>query len=96
MTTAALFGAGAGAGAGVTHWRDTHLSPTARTAPRPASPGNALGTRVVFQTGGESGKLALTFDDGPDPRWTPRVLDMLGRLHVRATLWALRWRPTPS
>ena len=80
---------GAGAGAGVTHWRDTHLSPTARTAPRPASPGNALGTRVVFQTGGESRKLALTFDDGPDPRWTPLVLDMLARLHVRATFFVL-------
>ena len=80
---------GAGAGAGATHWRDTHLSPTARTAPRPAGPGSALGTRVVFQTDGKSGKLALTFDDGPDPRWTPRVLDMLARLHVRATFFVL-------
>ena len=86
-TTAGIVGAGAGAGA--THWRHTHLSPTARTAPRPAAPGSALGTRVVFQTGGESGKLALTFDDGPDPRWTPRVLDMLARLQVRATFFVL-------
>ena len=86
-TTAAILGAGAGAEA--THWHDTRLSPTARTAPRPAAPGSALGTRVVFQTGGESGKLALTFDDGPDPRWTPRVLDMLARLHVRATFFVL-------
>ena len=86
-TTAAILGAGAGAEA--THWRDTRLSPTARTAPRPAAPGSALGTRVVFQTGGESGKLALTFDDGPDPRWTPRVLDMLARLHVQATFFVL-------
>jgi len=44
---------------------------------------------VVFQTGGESRKLALTFDDGPDPRWTPLVLDMLARLHVRATFFVL-------
>ena len=86
-TTAGVLGAGAGAGA--THWRDTHLSPTARTAPRPAGPGSALGTRVVFQTDGKSGKLALTFDDGPDPRWTPRVLDMLARLQVRATFFVL-------
>ena len=35
------------------------------------------------------GELALTFDDGPDPRWTPRVLDMLARLHVRATFFVL-------
>ena len=86
-TTAGVLGAGAGAGA--THWRETHLSPTARTAPRPAGPGSPLGTRVVFQTDGKSGKLALTFDDGPDPRWTPRVLDMLARLHVRATFFVL-------
>ena len=80
---------GAGGGAGATHWRETHLSPTARTAPRPAGPGSALGTRVVFQTDGKSGKLALTFDDGPDPRWTPRVLDMLARLHIQATFFVL-------
>ena len=86
-TTAGLLGASTGAGAA--HWRDTPLSPTARTAPRPAGPGDALGTRVVFQTSGESGKLALTFDDGPDPRWTPRVLDMLARLHVQATFFVL-------
>lgn len=86
-TTAGLLGASTGAGAA--HWRDIHLSPTARTAPRPAGPGDALGTRVVFQTSGESGKLALTFDDGPDPRWTPRVLDMLARLHVQATFFVL-------
>ena len=86
-TTAGVLGAGAGAGA--THWRDTHLSPTARTAPRPAAPGSALGTRVVFQTDGKSGKLALTFDDGPDPRWTPRVLDMLAKLHIQATFFVL-------
>ena len=86
-TTAGVLGAGAGAGA--THWRETHLSPTARTAPRPAGPGSALGTRVVFQTDGKSGKLALTFDDGPDPRWTPRVLDMLARLHIQATFFVL-------
>ena len=86
-TTVGILGAGAGAGAA--HWRHTHLSPTARTAPRPQGPGNALGTRVVFQTGGDSGRLALTFDDGPDPRWTPLVLDMLARLQVRATFFVL-------
>lgn len=87
VTTAGLLGAGAGAGA--TRWRDTHLSPTSRTAPRPSGPGRALDARVVFQTGGETGKLALTFDDGPDPRWTPLVLDMLARLQVRATFFVL-------
>jgi peptidoglycan/xylan/chitin deacetylase (PgdA/CDA1 family) len=31
--------------------------------------------------------IALTFDDGPDPEWTPRVLDALGRLGMRATFF---------
>ncbi|MEU6319771.1 polysaccharide deacetylase family protein, partial [Streptomyces sp. NPDC047009] len=26
--------------------------------------------------------IALTFDDGPDPVWTPRILDVLRRNHV--------------
>jgi len=29
--------------------------------------------------------LALTFDDGPDPRWTPAVLDLLRRHRVTGT-----------
>jgi peptidoglycan-N-acetylglucosamine deacetylase len=29
--------------------------------------------------------LALTFDDGPDPEWTPRVLAVLAAAHVHAT-----------
>ena len=29
--------------------------------------------------------VALTFDDGPDPRWTPQVLSLLRRYHVKAT-----------
>jgi peptidoglycan/xylan/chitin deacetylase (PgdA/CDA1 family) len=30
---------------------------------------------------------ALTFDDGPDPVWTPRVLDVLEAHHARATFF---------
>ena len=30
-------------------------------------------------------RVALTFDDGPDPAWTPRVLDQLADLRVSAT-----------
>jgi peptidoglycan/xylan/chitin deacetylase (PgdA/CDA1 family) len=33
--------------------------------------------------------VALTFDDGPDPDWTPRLLDELDRLGVRATFFVL-------
>ena len=43
---------------------------------------------------GGSGRLpamtvALTFDDGPDPTWTPRVLDVLARYHVPATFFVI-------
>jgi len=34
---------------------------------------------------GEAAAVSLTFDDGPDPRWTPAVLDLLRRYRVRAT-----------
>ncbi|MFR9775882.1 bifunctional polysaccharide deacetylase/glycosyltransferase family 2 protein [Micromonospora sp. MS34] len=33
--------------------------------------------------------IALTFDDGPDPRWTPVVLDVLARHHAPATFFVV-------
>ncbi|HEY5888648.1 MAG TPA: bifunctional polysaccharide deacetylase/glycosyltransferase family 2 protein [Acidimicrobiales bacterium] len=33
--------------------------------------------------------VVLTFDDGPDPEWTPAVLDVLARHGVRATFFVL-------
>ncbi|WP_240778090.1 polysaccharide deacetylase family protein, partial [Nonomuraea basaltis] len=33
--------------------------------------------------------VALTFDDGPDPEWTPRLLDVLKRHGARATFFAV-------
>ena len=33
--------------------------------------------------------IALTFDDGPDPLWTPQVLDVLRRHNVPATFFAV-------
>jgi peptidoglycan/xylan/chitin deacetylase (PgdA/CDA1 family) len=33
--------------------------------------------------------VALTFDDGPSPRWTPQVLDILRRHNVRATFFVI-------
>lgn len=32
-------------------------------------------------------RITLTFDDGPDPEWTPRVLDTLAAAAVRATFF---------
>lgn len=33
--------------------------------------------------------VALTFDDGPDPVWTPRILDVLREHHVHATFFVV-------
>ena len=44
----------------------------------------------VERFGGGVGKqIALTFDDGPDPRWTPEVLDVLARHKVPATFFVV-------
>lgn len=32
-------------------------------------------------------RLVLTFDDGPDPTWTPKVLDVLKKHHAHATFF---------
>ncbi len=34
-------------------------------------------------------ELALTFDDGPDPRWTPPLLDLLDREGHKATFFVI-------
>ncbi|MPY94082.1 MAG: polysaccharide deacetylase family protein [Acidimicrobiia bacterium] len=36
--------------------------------------------------------VALTFDDGPDPLYTPAVLDVLAELEVRATFFCVGYR----
>jgi peptidoglycan-N-acetylglucosamine deacetylase len=42
----------------------------------------------TFKTNGPSTKqVALTFDDVPDPRFTPQVLDILKKYEVRATFF---------
>jgi peptidoglycan-N-acetylglucosamine deacetylase len=41
----------------------------------------------VWRGSGRGRRLALTFDDGPDPAWTPRILDTLAAAGVRATFF---------
>ncbi|MGA4685265.1 MULTISPECIES: polysaccharide deacetylase family protein [Micromonospora] len=50
-------------------------------APVPPDGDGPYGAQVA--TG--SSRVALTFDDGPDPRWTPQVLALLAQYGVRAT-----------
>jgi peptidoglycan-N-acetylglucosamine deacetylase len=61
--------------------------PTDPVTPDPSAPGlphrDALG--VIQTTGMPAKTVALTFDDGPSPTHTPRVLDILDEHDVKAT-----------
>jgi peptidoglycan/xylan/chitin deacetylase (PgdA/CDA1 family) len=48
----------------------------------------SLGPNLRRMPAGE-GRVSLTFDDGPDPQVTPRVLDLLDRHGARATFFCI-------
>lgn len=37
------------------------------------------------------GTVALTFDDGPSPIYTPQILDILRKHHINATFFVMGW-----
>ncbi|MBI5510113.1 MAG: polysaccharide deacetylase family protein [Deltaproteobacteria bacterium] len=45
--------------------------------------------KAFCRAAGARARIALTFDDGPDPATTPQVLDVLRRHGVRATFFVL-------
>jgi peptidoglycan-N-acetylglucosamine deacetylase len=63
-----------------------------------APAGNALSwtpggqVRTIWHGPAYSGAVALTFDDGPMPQWTPRVLDLLAELAAPATFFLMGCR----
>jgi cellulose synthase/poly-beta-1,6-N-acetylglucosamine synthase-like glycosyltransferase/spore germination protein YaaH/peptidoglycan/xylan/chitin deacetylase (PgdA/CDA1 family) len=44
---------------------------------------------VIDRYGSHPGWVALTFDDGPDPRWTPKILDILKQKNAPATFFVI-------
>jgi len=45
---------------------------------------------TLYHKGAGGGhRFALTFDDGPDPTWTPKILDILKRYKVHATFFLI-------
>jgi cellulose synthase/poly-beta-1,6-N-acetylglucosamine synthase-like glycosyltransferase/peptidoglycan/xylan/chitin deacetylase (PgdA/CDA1 family) len=48
-----------------------------------------VGDRLVSHQPPPGRRIALTFDDGPDPRWTPQIADVLRRAHVHATFFVV-------
>ena len=47
------------------------------------------GEWIVARFGRQDHEIALTFDDGPDPRWTPAILDTLKSRHTTATFFLI-------
>ena len=54
-----------------------------------ATPANAVGTGATALHPAALPGVALTFDDGPSPLYTPRVLDVLRRYHTPATFFVV-------
>ena len=50
---------------------------------------NIPSSYVIERTGDHPGLIALTFDDGPDPEWTPDILDILKQENVPATFFVI-------
>ncbi|MGN7455961.1 polysaccharide deacetylase family protein [Paenibacillus pasadenensis] len=48
--------------------------------------------RIIESLGEGAEGIALTFDDGPDPEFTPRVLELLARYGAKATFFLLGMR----
>ena len=46
-------------------------------------------TYVIRRVGAIPHTLALTFDDGPDPQWTPQILNILREKNVKATFFII-------
>ncbi|NSW81931.1 MAG: polysaccharide deacetylase family protein [Syntrophothermus sp.] len=46
-------------------------------------------SRVIHHVHAKEKLVALTFDDGPDPRYTPQVLDILKQHRVHATFFVV-------
>lgn len=44
---------------------------------------------VIQRAGDKPGKVVLTFDDGPDPIWTPKILDILKQENVKAAFFVI-------
>ncbi len=50
---------------------------------------NIPSSYVIRRGGDRPGLVALTFDDGPDAVWTPRILDLLKQQNVPATFFVI-------
>ncbi|EPY14945.1 polysaccharide deacetylase family sporulation protein PdaB [Paenibacillus sp. cl6col] len=47
---------------------------------------------IVWEVPSAGKRIALTFDDGPDPTRTPVILDLLKQYNAKATFFVVGWR----
>jgi cellulose synthase/poly-beta-1,6-N-acetylglucosamine synthase-like glycosyltransferase/peptidoglycan/xylan/chitin deacetylase (PgdA/CDA1 family) len=82
----------------VSHAGAEGSGPTEAPGAGGAAPAAVTGGPAVQRIGGDgsvSGRgmpaktIALTFDDGPDPVWTPQMLAVLDRYHAHATFFEI-------
>jgi cellulose synthase/poly-beta-1,6-N-acetylglucosamine synthase-like glycosyltransferase/peptidoglycan/xylan/chitin deacetylase (PgdA/CDA1 family)/spore germination protein YaaH len=68
-------------------WRNLDIDPNGYVANEDFI---TIPSSYVIERGGDHpGLVALTFDDGPDPRWTPAILDILKQQNVPATFFVI-------
>ncbi|MGV8977107.1 MAG: polysaccharide deacetylase family protein [Cellulomonas sp.] len=82
----------AASAAGITFAADvvsTKKSPTDRVPARPETSTTGVGMELIWRAEPVDRLVALTFDDGPDPRWTPLALAALARHDARATFFEM-------
>lgn len=88
-----LLGAGAVGGAATRLARPTSRDVPGTNEPEPIDRYVERPTsgqqRIIWSVDTDVRAGALTFDDGPDPDLTPRILDILERYDVKATFFAL-------
>jgi peptidoglycan-N-acetylglucosamine deacetylase len=68
-------------------WHGWRLRNTSRAVVESMLRSIGLQDRLFWRIPGEVRGVALTFDDGPDPEMTPRVLDVLGDHGARAAFF---------
>ena len=68
-----------------------HSTTVSPGAPAPGPPGALISYSAgeLHRVSPPAMTLALTFDDGPDPTWTPKLLDLLQEKHVSATFFVV-------
>ncbi len=86
LATGGLVAGGGGA------WASDRPSPWHARSSQPRPDENGRSVRVLWRVSTQQRLVALTYDDGPSTKWTPRVLDMLAEHGVRVTFFLVGQR----